>query len=156
VLPQLTSFDRAGKPSGIGDRARYSDLELAPDGRRAAVAVTDAAGSDIWLVDLARGLRSRFTFDAADETTAAWSPDGSRIAFNSRAKGHFDLYVKASNGSGREEPLLIDAIDKYPTGWSPDGRFLIYVGAAAATGTDLWVLPMSGDAKPFAFLNSKF
>ena len=41
---------------------------------------------------------------------------------------------------------------KVPVGWSPDGRFILYI----APGVDdhqvtLWVLPLSGDRKPFPF-----
>ena len=68
----------------------------------------------------------RFTFDPADAVTSIWSPDGSRIVFNSNRKGHLDLYQKASSGAGTEEVLLEDNLEKYPTSWSPDGRFILY------------------------------
>ena len=62
---QLVWFDRTGKQIGVlGDPAVYSDLELSPDGKRASVSIPDQAGKgrDIWLYDVARGLRTRFTF----------------------------------------------------------------------------------------------
>ncbi len=67
---QLLWFDRAGKQTGtLGDPALYSDLELSPDGKRASFTMMDESGKgrDIWIYDLARGLRTRFTFgpDAA-------------------------------------------------------------------------------------------
>lgn len=78
-------------------------------GRRSAeVSLPDPAQRtrDIWLFDVSRGLRTRFTFDPADELASVWSPDGSRIVFNSRRKGHLDLYQKASSGAGSEDVLL--------------------------------------------------
>jgi Tol biopolymer transport system component len=159
VLPQLTWFDRSGTAvAAVAERARYNDVALAPDGKRATVSLVDPAQStlDIWTVDLARGLRSRFTFDPSDDATAVWSPDGKRLAFNSRRKGHFDLYVKASNGSGEEEALLVDAADKTPLSWSRDDRFLLYGSISGETGPDIWVLPLTGDKKPYPVLNSKF
>ena len=125
-------------------------LILAPDGKRAAVSLPagSAQGRDIWLMDIARGLRTRFTFDAADELTTAWSPDSSRIVFSSRRKGHLDLYVKASSGAGDEEVLLADNLEKHPLSWSPDGRFLPYLSAGGPGRTDMWVLPMSGTSAP--------
>jgi dipeptidyl aminopeptidase/acylaminoacyl peptidase len=96
---QLTWFDRSGKVLGtLGDPARYGDVELSPDGKRVAVSILDQAQKtrDIWIIDIARGLRTRFTFEPANESTATWSPDGTRIVFNSQRKGSFDLYAKMS------------------------------------------------------------
>ena len=156
---QLVWFDRSGKQIGaLGEQARYGDLELTSDGGRVAVSLFDRArrGRDIWLFDIARGLRTRFTFDPADEMTSVWSPDASRIVFNARRKGHWDLYQKASSGAGTEEELLADSVDKVPLDWSPDGRFILFgVGAFQATA-DLWVLPLFGDRKPFPFLQTPF
>jgi len=158
---QLSWFDRAGKQIGaLGDPARYGDLNLSPDSKRASVSIPDQAGKgrDIWLYDVARGLRTRFTFDPADELTSVWSPDGSEIIFNSRRRGHMDLYQKASGGGGTEELLLEDDVDKYPTSWSPDSRFILYVTGANTprTGNDLFVLPLSADRKPVPFLQTQF
>ena len=105
---------------------------------------------------MARGLRTRFTFDPAGARESVWSPDCSRIVFNSNRKGHFDLYQKSSNGSGAEEVLLEDIHDKYPESWSPDGRFILYRSQSSTTGNDLWILPLSGDRKPIPFLVTKF
>ena len=159
LLTQLAWFDRSGKQIGVlGDQARSGDLELAPDGRRLAVSLFDRArrGRDIWLFDIARGLRTRFTFDPADELAPVWSPDGRRVVFNARRKGHLDLYQKASSGAGAEEELLADGLDKTPLGWSPDGRFILFVAVAPKTGLDLWVLPLFGGRKPFPFLQTPF
>ncbi len=158
---QLVWFDRTGKQIGVvGDPAAYTDLELSPDGKRASVSIPDQAGNerDIWFYDLGRGLRTRFTFGPAEALTAIWSPDGSRVVFNSRRKGHYDLYQKASSGAGTEEALLEDNLDKFPTSWSPDGRFILYITGAATVGTgnDLFMLPLAGDRKPLPFLQTQF
>jgi len=62
------------------------------------------------------------------------------------------LYQKASGGVGGEEVLLADDGDSIPSSWSPDGRFLLYdrVGLNA----DMWLLPLSGERKPFPFLRT--
>jgi serine/threonine protein kinase/Tol biopolymer transport system component len=155
VGSQLVWFDRTGKQVGmLGDAAAYSDLELSPDGKRASVSIPESGnGRDIWLYDITRGLRTRFTFDPADELESIWSPDGSQIVFNSRRKGHLDLYQKASSGASTEEVLVEDGLDKYPLSWSPDGRFILY---ADRTNNNLFVLPLFGDRKPFPFLKTQF
>jgi serine/threonine protein kinase/Tol biopolymer transport system component len=159
VPAQLVWFDRSGKQIGVlGDHARSGHVQLAPDGRRLAVSVFDLARTsrDIWLFDIARGLRTRFTFDVADEQASVWSPDGSRVVFNSRRKGPLDLYQKASSGADAEEELLADGLLKSPSDWSSDGRFILFLVEAPSTGADLWVLPLFGDRKPFPFLQTQF
>ena len=154
---QLTWFDRSGKALGVlgaADEGSLSGPELSPDGRRAVVHRAGQGNADIWIMDDAR--TSRFTFDASNHLFPTWSPDGSRIVFDSNRKGHRDLYQKAANGAGNEELLLESAQDKSTNSWSPDGRFLLYRSSDPKTLSDLWVLPLDGDRKPFAFLSTPF
>jgi Tol biopolymer transport system component len=155
---KLTWFDRSGKQIGIlGEPAIYGDLELSPDGKRASVSIIGAGqGRDIWIYDVVRGLKTRFTFDPAIQSESIWSPDGSRVVFTSNRKGHFDLYQNASDGSGTEALLLEDNLDKYPESWSPDGRFILYGSNGGPTGNDLYVLSLTGDRKPVPFLKTQF
>jgi eukaryotic-like serine/threonine-protein kinase len=159
VPSQPRWFDRRGQQIGLlGDKARAGDLELAPDGRRVAMSIFDPAqrNRDIWLFDVARGLRTRFTFVPAEEWRPIWSPDGNHVVFNSNRKGHMDLYQKASSDSGAEEELLVSSLDKFPWDWSPDGRFILFSVADLKTGPDLWVLPLFGDRKPFPVVQTPF
>jgi eukaryotic-like serine/threonine-protein kinase len=162
IRSQLFWYDRTGKQlAAVGEPTDQMNLELSPDETRAVVSILDAARStrDLWIYDVARGLRTRFTFDAADEMSAVWAPDGSRVVFNSRRQGNLDLYLQASSGAGTEEPLLADGRNNlYPSDWSPDGRHLLYFtgNANSPTGNDVWSLPMSGDRKPAPILRSEF
>jgi len=136
---QLLWFDRTGKQTGaLGDPAIYNAPELSSDGKRASVSIADDSGkgADVWVYDVARGLRTRFTFGPSQAYEAIWSPDGSRIVFSSRRKGSVDLYQKDSSGAGNEEILLESNVDKYPDSWSPDGKFLLYdtLGSSRTTG----------------------
>jgi Tol biopolymer transport system component len=155
----LVWLDRMGTQTSVmGEPADYGDVSLSPDGARAAVSVADpgATTRHKWIFDVPRGLRTRFTIDSADEFSGVWSPDGSRIAFNSNRKKSLDLYEKASSGAGDEQLLFANAFNKYPQSYSPDGRFRLYIEIGAETGQDLWVLPLSGDRKPFAFLKTQY
>jgi serine/threonine protein kinase/Tol biopolymer transport system component len=156
----LVWFDRAGRELGrLGDRAKYMDVMLAPDGAHAAVSVMDATATrDMWIYDLTRGVRNRLTSDPEDDLDAKWSPDSTRVVFGSRRNGHLDLYMKAANGVGAEQLLVADDVDKYPQSWSPDGRFLLYVAVGGSTGAqELWVLPLTGtNRRPFRFLQTRF
>src|SRR5262249_14406945 len=129
--PQLLWLDRAGKPVGnvMSDGMDYGDLTLAPDMQRAAVRLFDSTRKtrDIWLVDLVRGIRTRFTIDPAEDAAPLWSPDGARLVFASNRRGHFDLYEKAASGIVDDAVLMADDRDKIPLSWSPDGRFILYM-----------------------------
>jgi Tol biopolymer transport system component len=154
----LTWFDRAGKRLGtVGEPGRYSGPVLSPDEKQIAVEM-GSANEDIWLIDLARGISTRFTFDPKRDIGPVWSPDGGRIAFSSFRDGNPGLYQKIASGAGKDELLLKSGtgVLKYPSGWSPDGRLLLYTEMNPKTMWDLVVLTVSGDKKPVPFLQTEF
>jgi dipeptidyl aminopeptidase/acylaminoacyl peptidase len=154
---QLRWFDRMGKTMGVlgaPDENNLSVPKVSPDGRRVAVFRAVQGNTDIWLLDGAR--TNRFTFDAAVDNFPIWSPDGTRIVFDSNRKGTRNLYIKSASGAGNEELLLESTQDKNPTDWSVDGRFTLYHSNDPQTNADLWVLPLGGDRKPWLFLKTKF
>ncbi|MGH2436199.1 MAG: hypothetical protein ACRDFA_04305, partial [bacterium] len=159
---RLVWFDRNGRQTGVlGEEANQQFVSLSPDGRRAAISIVDPARrtSDIWIYEVASGRRTRFTFDPATESLAAWSRDGARIVFDSDRKGRLDLYENVSSGTGSDQPLLQEGdFAKYPDSFSPDGRFLLFASSTTTpkTGADLWLLPLAGDRKPFPFLQTPF
>jgi Tol biopolymer transport system component len=154
---QLTWFDRSGTRLGtLGPRDANGLLDpaLSPDGRRVAVRRTVDGNTDIWLIDDAR--MTRFTSNPSQEQAPIWSPDGTNIVFSSTRNGPLDLYQKRSNDAGAEAPLLATAASKGASAWSPDGRYLLYQSQEPKTGFEIWVLPMVGERKPFAFVQSSF
>jgi len=154
---QPTLFDRTGKLlSTIGQPGEYFNISLSPDEKRVAVAISSSQGGarNVWLIDIARGTPTQFTFDPAEDFVPVWSPDGSRIVFVSDREGNGNLYQKSASGAGNEELLLKTNERKWAGDWSKDGRFLIYTVLSQNTKHDLWVLPMTGEKKPFPFLQS--
>ena len=156
---RLTWFDRAGNQTAVvGEPGDYSGLELSPDQTRAAVAVLDPARRthDIWLFDLGRALRTRFTFEPGDERTAIWSPKGDRIILNRQQKlTERDLFVRASDGSGTESPVVVDGLSKDAMSVSPDGRVLLY-RVSSKRFNDIWMKPLDGPGKPAPFIATEF
>jgi len=161
---RLVWFDRSGKQIGtLGQPDILTAVRFSPDRKSVAIEISDPAtrNTDIWLYDVARDMKTRFTFDPAQEREAIWSPDGRSIVFNSNRKGHFDLYRKPSNGVGTEELLYADDKEKYPTSFSPDGKWLLYMVYLDPTSKNqLWTLPMEGtlasERKPVPFAPSEF
>ncbi|HEX5214226.1 MAG TPA: protein kinase [Vicinamibacterales bacterium] len=151
---QLTWVDRQGKSLGtVGTPGPERPVVLSPDGRRALV--KDAPygfPGDLWMLNLASGQPTRFTFSKNVYSPAVWSHDGTRIAYSAGRLGD-TIYEKAASGLGDEQVLLKEpALRHYPTSWSRDGRFLLYhTENAPNTGYDLWALSLA-DRQPHRLL----
>ena len=157
---QLIWFDRSGKQlESVGTPGEINDIVLSRDGKRLAMQRLEDGNSDIWLMDLARGVPSRFTFEATVEDFPVWSPDGNFVVFSSGGAGpdvFFNLYRKVSSGAGNPEPLFESDQTKEPTDWSRDGRFILLNAYDGIDGSDIWVLPVFGDGKAYALLKTAF
>ncbi len=158
---QLNWVDRTGKPLepvGAPVPSRLDSPRLSPDGKQVAVVREDAQTktSDIYVIDLARGVSSRLTFDPDEDRFPIWSRDGSHIAWQAYRDGAWQIYQKLASGIGPEELLLKSEARIIPDSWSPDGRYLIYTRGDPKTKSDLWVLPLTGEHKPFLFLQTPF
>jgi Tol biopolymer transport system component len=161
ALRQFVWLDRAGKPlARLGPEGEWEDVQLSPDGTRVATWVLDPQNrsGELWSLDTARGLPTRLTFHPAYEYRPTWSPDGKRLAFASNRTGSLNLYLMAAAGSGEAEELARSPANMQPTDWSRDGRFLIldYMEPQGKYKQDLWVLPMTGERRPFAYRRTEF
>ena len=129
-INHLVWVDREGNESRIdAPSAHHQDPRLSPDGRRLAIVIVneDLESSNIWIYDLERHTRTRFTFHPGLTTRPVWSPEGDFIAYARVANGNFELYIKRSDGTG--EPELLSFNKPYDNGvpydWTSDGRHLV-------------------------------
>ena len=160
---QLTWLDRTtGRPVGIvGDQGIFNNLDLSPDGQRVAVdKLTPRPGGvpaiDIWVIDLATGIATPVTDDPANDLDPAWSPDGKHIVFNSNRLGGWSLFMRPSDGSGGDMPLLKSGTESYTVAaWSGANDLVFNVFGKNNPDGDLWTLSMSGDRTPKAYVTSK-
>ena len=139
--------------SGLAWFPRYS-----PDGTRVAFGLSQVTDqnepSDLWVVDVVRGARTRVTFAENTRFYPVWSRDGTRLAFANGTGLTNRLQSARADGSGGLEALTGVEGRRFPTSWSPDGRTLaLQAGVAQAPNfEDLWMLHADGDkwtAKPF-------
>jgi Tol biopolymer transport system component len=176
-------IDRTGKTSDqLGQPHNGSHPRLSPDGKQ--IAFHDSVSgqqSNVWIYDIGRDLRVRLTTDPAGDGFPVWSPDGERLIFASqrrtntaqgessaaapgrRGRGGVEvtLFEKPSNGAVPEQMLLPAEPGKsmFPYDWSRDGRLLVVEKLDLAAGSeqgDLWVVPLTGDRKPFPYLATSF
>jgi eukaryotic-like serine/threonine-protein kinase len=161
-LGQFTWIGRDGKAlRPLGAPANFDLFSLSPDSKRVASDTIDPDGSiSMWIVDAERGTSSRFTTNIFSPLTPRWSPDSRQIAFSATlnyADPIGNIYRQPAGGMTTSAERLTTSRNSQVLGdWSGDGRFLVYSEFDSKTRNDLWVLPLSGERKPFVFLATPF
>ena len=157
---QFAWFDRSGRMiSTVGqpDDGSPASPSLSPDGRRLAFHRSVNGNVDVWLLDLLRGVLTRFTTDPANDIHPIWSPDGTRIVFGSNRRGMYDLYEQSLAGAGAERISLRDVENvSNVADWSADGRLLLFQSRDLKTSSDIWVLPLAPGQKPLPVIRTEF
>jgi len=152
VERQLTWLDRQGRTLGaVGPPGILGSMDLSPDDRRVLAEIIDPVRdtSALFVLDATTGMTTRVSFGAGNQSSGLYSPDGRQIAFSWDAQGPFDLFRQEVGAAGEPTPLLVSGVWKYPESWSPDGRFLSFTQSEPGQPRDIWILPMTGGAKPF-------
>jgi dipeptidyl aminopeptidase/acylaminoacyl peptidase len=131
----------------LGAVHRFSEVAISPDGRHAVYgsvvagmrggAAVDA--SALWLVDARDGSgASRLTAcpgSVCDEHSAAWSPDGTQIAFVTTDAGE-QPQIAIAGANGQSVRTLTRARGPLATPrWSPDGRQIAFLYSEGASKT---------------------
>jgi eukaryotic-like serine/threonine-protein kinase len=156
---QLVWVDRSGRVTstlGPADDTALSTPVLAHDGRRLALFRSVEGNTDIWTMQLAGGVLSRFTFHPRVDLVPLWSSDDDQILFTSNRRGTYDLYEKSSTGADDERSLLISNTTKAPLDVTSDGKLLLYAEQVPETGVDIWAMSLTGHSKPFPVVQTPF
>lgn len=83
----------------------------------------------------ATGETTQLTHSQGGNNYAVWSPDGTRIAFQSMRDGKFDVWVMAADGSDQRRLTDHQAHDYLPS-WSPDGQQIAFLSRRKAVGEE--------------------
>jgi serine/threonine-protein kinase len=118
------------------------NVEISPDGTRAVI----GGGGDIAVVDLARGIPRRITFDQGNNLFPIWSPDGSRVLFNSNREDRWAVWSVAATGLGQPELVYKGENSTWVESISPDGRLCIHERTSDA-GVNIWIIEPDGEAR---------
>jgi serine/threonine-protein kinase len=116
----------------------YTTPRFSPDGRKLAYI---GEGSDVFIYDLERDTTTQLTFTGR-AATPLWTPDGKHIVFRGGSAGGTTLQWLRSDGAGDPQHLMEAQTNVVPGSFSPDGRTLLYFGTDAATGFDIWSVPL--------------
>jgi WD40-like Beta Propeller Repeat len=136
-LEQLIWRDRKGvKLGSVGQpQRRVRAPRLSPDGGRIAVqGWDDTPQLDIWIHDVTRGSKTRFTSHPASEQTGAWTPEGNLMTFTSLRNGTPDIFMQSADGGGEPKALVATPHNDFGSDWSDDGKYLIYTTCSRGLG----------------------
>jgi Tol biopolymer transport system component len=146
----LVWYDRDGVLSDALSEPKpgYFDPSLSPDGSRLAICEWDGSEVDIWIHDLERKTRTRFTFKEGAQVGAEWTPDGKQILYQETRSD--TIMTRSADGTGSPTPL---AKGREPV-LSSDGRYLAYHIQGGATQEDLWYTDLEEESGPKLFLST--
>jgi TolB protein len=128
---------------------------MSPDGTRILFATTMSATGDLDRgIQVARidgtGLRTLFDVPGVFDSAPAWSPDATRIAFESDAdlnggnpERDREIWVMNADGSDPVQ-LTHNAVWDEGPAWSPDGRLLAYSSGVDNDHLDINVMTAEG------------
>jgi Tol biopolymer transport system component len=153
----LVWVDLQGKVEPLASEPRgYEEPRLSPDGNRIAVTIR-ADNPDIWILDISRGSSARLTFEAGEDETPIWTPDGRKVTYSAdRAGRPRAVYSKPSDGSGSEERLFEGETHAHVSSWSPDGKTLVYAEFGPVFSGDIWVLTLGEKMERRPWLHTPF
>jgi Tol biopolymer transport system component len=157
---RLAWFDRSGAEIlAVEGSEPGGAFALSPDEERMAITRTAGGNGDIWMIDVRRGVPSRFTTTASLDTHPLFSADGSRLIYQRffTDRGVIRIVWRPVSG-GEEESLIEGERGVIATDVSRDGRLLLLksVEGIGIRGWDIWALPLSGDRTPMPAVVTPF
>src|SRR4029453_12192023 len=146
-------LDREGKRLAVlSPPGRYADPAISPNGDRLAYARADppTGATNIYVVSIARPVSWPFTVGPHRNRAPVWSPDGTRIAFESisQTTPGRGLYVRTLDVA--KEDRVSDFLT--PTDWSRNG---FIIGDRRQRTGGIFFVPSSGASAPQAFLDTE-
>ncbi len=128
---------------------------VSPNGRWLLYRTDRSGWFNIWIAPVdGRSEPRQIALAAAEQSDAAWSPDGSSIAYVLDQNGTVDLRVvagpEAGTPAGDPRVLVSPAMGVCQApAWSPDGRYLSYLYGSVTSPNDVWVVDVAeGEARP--------
>lgn len=150
--------DNFNKVDTIGQQELQKTFCLSHDNLTAAVEIDDeqATGSDIWLYDLRRKIKRRFTFGKESEFLPIFTPNDSQIVYGSNNGDTIGIYLKDVYGTSQPELLIATDTRVAPWDWSPDGKYLTYSTFSAGTAFDIFVWTRDPGFTDTVYLQTEF
>jgi tricorn protease len=100
--------------------------------------------ADLWSVPRDGGDAVRLTSGTGHETDAAFSPDGTRLAFTGEYDGNVDIFVIPAAGGVPKRLTWHPGQDRV-LGWTPDGKRVVFMSARTAYSRFAEMFTISAD-----------
>jgi len=156
---RMFTVDRDGNNSEpLGDPLMTIGMEYSPSGDHVALAFPDRQRGtfDIWILETARNLQTRFTFATETELGPIWSPDGKWLAYSSDGSGRNNIYRKPVSGTGSPERVFESGNDCYVNDWSRDGTMICYTEIDSSGTMKLGLFDFGADGGPRIYRETTF
>ncbi|MEJ2534084.1 MAG: TIR domain-containing protein [Gammaproteobacteria bacterium] len=127
----------------LGERS-FHQVRISPDGNR--LLFTEWAkglGFTLHIHDIGRNVTREIDTPGFGNPWAAWSPDGTHIAFSSTGEdGILNVYTVSAEGDEQARREFPSSSPQSVADWAPDRSILFLQDG------DIWRLPPGGDAQP--------
>ena len=138
VLFAVMGMQRASPPIEVSfDQGTNFSVALSPDGSHM---VMDLHGT-LWSLPIEGGEAQPLTDGLGDDRLPDYSPDGTRLAFQSYRAGSWDIWVMGTDGNGLTALTEGRFDDREPV-WSPDGTRIAF-SSDRSGNYDLWILDVA-------------
>ena len=132
---------------GEPERLQFGQEGVEPSIREnRLVYARQVANINIWRKELnaslSAGPSDRFIHSTRMESGPQFSPDGSRIAFESTRSGAYEVWMCRSDGSDVVQLTHFNVVSGTPR-WSPDGQQIVF-DSSAPGNTDIFVVDAQG------------
>ena len=98
---------------------------FSPDGSHVVMSLTEGGNTDIYMVKLKNGAKTRLTSGTSIETAPSFSPDGQQIVFESDRGGKQQIYVMPTSGGTAKRISFGKGSYGTPV-WSPRGDMIAF------------------------------
>jgi Tol biopolymer transport system component len=121
-------------------------IDVSADGRR-MVYSQDRPDTNLWVLPL-EGARPEAELcdllsSTRDETNPQYSPDGTKVAFESSRSGYSEIWVSSRNAADARQLTHFNGPATGSPHWSPDGTGLVFDSRMNRIGT-IFVIPVAG------------
>jgi Tol biopolymer transport system component/tRNA A-37 threonylcarbamoyl transferase component Bud32 len=118
------------------------NIGFSADASNVWVRVADiAAPASVWLVPTMGGPPGPFLRTAV---LAAWSSDGSRLAYHETTPGDPIYLAESDGGNPIRLEIAVPGVHQHHVTWSPDGRYLYFARGLPPDEMDIWRISVAG------------
>jgi TolB protein len=138
--------DEQGDTSTPAGTTFQIDPDFSADGARIAFASARSGSLDVYVMDADGSDTRRLTTTRGNQSQPSWSPDGSRIAYQSDQDADH-IYLMSADGTGAHRVTNDPAPETEPA-WSPDGRWIAYSRRLPGSEIrELWLVRPDGSGR---------